>query len=657
MMSRRFAYSRLEEHDHIRLLLLRPAASRNEGLAGSLRHISLNDHHRDLIDPYTALSYVWGEPMAADAIRLDGLDVGITANLGAALRDLRDTRRTHRVWADALCIDQDNMAERSQQVALMEHIYSRANSTVIYLGSLTPGVEVLLREVGLGVSIGLPGSDADRGPSDAETILDAARRGVLTHGWFARVWVLQELVLSREPWVQFGSERMRWHDLCRLLIPLLQAGRQPWDTAKDVTVLESMNSIRTEYWKGHHAALFSDPSAEIGGDHGNYDDGRGGRPRRLWRILNTRKHCGATDPRDWIFAHLGIISDKVEASRYIRVDYTLTVGDVFTAAARYINRRAGLPSLLAAITPSRAADPSLASWVPSWGRQVPQGASVCGPETPLPTSHTSPDGAEAFPVHAAAKILHTSGVLPPPSSSPEDFRQRLEDYYQKLARSGRRDASPWDEFVDALTAAGVEDTAPDGLRFWPDHAKNESGSSSLERQVYKLLESYLFSKQWGGPQAPSRLALLNDGTVTLVPGEAASGDVVACLAWYASEDYGLHNPRAGYSALGAVVVRRCAPPVAAGFERDYVSAHVAAMLGRRDVGYFGVNEILFLHGRLVGVYRDKADDVLRMPFGVPEERVLALVDGWSAHDVAERLGRRLGTDGLSSGRACVLVLH
>jgi len=39
-----------------------------------------------------------------------------------------------RVWIDAICINQDNLDERSQQVSLMTDIYSKARRVIIWLG-------------------------------------------------------------------------------------------------------------------------------------------------------------------------------------------------------------------------------------------------------------------------------------------------------------------------------------------------------------------------------------------------------------------------------------------------------------------------------------------------------------------------------------------
>lgn len=45
------------------------------------------------------------------------------------------------IWIDALCINQDNLEERSSQVALMNKVYSRAYIAIIWLGE--PENEIL----------------------------------------------------------------------------------------------------------------------------------------------------------------------------------------------------------------------------------------------------------------------------------------------------------------------------------------------------------------------------------------------------------------------------------------------------------------------------------------------------------------------------------
>lgn len=113
---------------------------------------------------YSALSYVWGDPNDTEPIQvLHGFGryakIQITKNLARALRivkghymkldeahknldpdgDLKEQDRKvgqgFRIWADALCINQNSDTERGQQVALMKHIYTQAE---IVFASLSP---------------------------------------------------------------------------------------------------------------------------------------------------------------------------------------------------------------------------------------------------------------------------------------------------------------------------------------------------------------------------------------------------------------------------------------------------------------------------------------------------------------------------------------
>lgn len=139
-----FKYRSLTEPDSFRLILLQQNSTCDADLQCTLLHTTLSQCDRDIIDHYTALSYVWGDPNQTGYIYVDGHRFTITATLEAALRDLRDPFRVLRIWADALCIDQSNLAERSSQVGLMAQIYSTAHLTVIHLGPLTKSYETIL---------------------------------------------------------------------------------------------------------------------------------------------------------------------------------------------------------------------------------------------------------------------------------------------------------------------------------------------------------------------------------------------------------------------------------------------------------------------------------------------------------------------------------
>lgn len=319
-----FKYRPLNEPDSIRLILLKPFSSDAAQVECSLLHTTLSICDRDIIDHYTALSYVWGDASQTRQILVDGHVMTITATLEAALRDLRDNTRSIRVWADALCIDQSNVEERNQQVRQMGRIYSTAHHTIIYLGPLTPQVVSLLEAVS-SKSSGIPGKYLP----DAAQI---AEHSLLNRPWFSRAWVFQELVLSRDPWVQCGAERVRWVDLCDLL--LSNRGNN-----SGLKLLSEM----------HHA-----------------------RERRaqtnLFHLLLQRRGLGATDARDMIFAHLGVASDRANLEGKIIVDYDQSLERLYEDAAQYFIETQGPGTAFFHIDTANhsARRLDLASWAPDW---------------------------------------------------------------------------------------------------------------------------------------------------------------------------------------------------------------------------------------------------------------------------------------------------
>src|SRR5438045_761334 len=78
---------------------------------------------------YKALSYVWGDPASSktpgNILILDGYPFPVTTNLRSALRHLRPPAGGNSIclWVDAVCINQGDPDERSQQVTLMRDIY------------------------------------------------------------------------------------------------------------------------------------------------------------------------------------------------------------------------------------------------------------------------------------------------------------------------------------------------------------------------------------------------------------------------------------------------------------------------------------------------------------------------------------------------------
>ncbi|KAL7946380.1 HET domain-containing protein [Trichoderma barbatum] len=84
---------------------------------------------------YVALSYVWGVPFQDGTLHINGREQRIGRSLETALRYYRQAGWSMPLWADAICINQQNTAERSSQVSIMDRIYSLAATAFVVLGA------------------------------------------------------------------------------------------------------------------------------------------------------------------------------------------------------------------------------------------------------------------------------------------------------------------------------------------------------------------------------------------------------------------------------------------------------------------------------------------------------------------------------------------
>jgi Heterokaryon incompatibility protein (HET) len=99
-------------------------------------------HNLDRNIDYAALSYRWGEnPVFNRVIHLGDYEFRVTDNLHDALASLKNRQlqndaqtKSQYIWIDQICIDQNDMQERSSQVPLMRRIYEQATKVIVWLG-------------------------------------------------------------------------------------------------------------------------------------------------------------------------------------------------------------------------------------------------------------------------------------------------------------------------------------------------------------------------------------------------------------------------------------------------------------------------------------------------------------------------------------------
>lgn len=145
IMDARSLYHSLDaSRREIRFVTILPDEDDEAQIACRLETASLDD------DPkYAAMSYVWGDATITTDILVNGIPFPATTNLTAGLLQFRrtglglpgkqDDASLPRLWIDAICINQQDTAERNRQVALMGDIYTSARYVLTWLGP--PGEE------------------------------------------------------------------------------------------------------------------------------------------------------------------------------------------------------------------------------------------------------------------------------------------------------------------------------------------------------------------------------------------------------------------------------------------------------------------------------------------------------------------------------------
>lgn len=113
-----------------RILYLEP----HHGNASAGVKCRIEECSLDVPPSYTALSYAWDSQTATFSIDCGLRTLKITPNCERALYAARKEDTSISMWIDSICIDQNSLNERSQQVALMGSIYQQAEYVMVWLG-------------------------------------------------------------------------------------------------------------------------------------------------------------------------------------------------------------------------------------------------------------------------------------------------------------------------------------------------------------------------------------------------------------------------------------------------------------------------------------------------------------------------------------------
>lgn len=268
--------------------------------------------------PYDALSYTWGGTHKTHTVIVNGEALRVTENLHSALQDLRSETVEKVLWIDAICIDQSNERERGHQVQQMCKIYSQAEEVIVWLGQATRETKTLFESL---QRLEQSSSQDRHGcrhwnleqwtklwlsiPRVSDLELRESLGLLLKRPWFERVWILQEIANAKKASIRCGTKSVRAHTFA--LAPSL-IGIKPQRHCQ--AVLDIMpGHLREETWWSEN--------------------------RDLYNLLLKFRESKASDPRDKVYALLGISSDAQDTGR-LRPDYTKDLDKVIDDTSSFL---------------------------------------------------------------------------------------------------------------------------------------------------------------------------------------------------------------------------------------------------------------------------------------------------------------------------------
>ncbi len=113
----------------IRLLHIQPGYPRGALLYGELKSYSMAQR-----PDFEALTYTWGDMKHLKTININGKRMKISRNLHEALVSMRYATESRSLWVDQICINQADLEEKNSLIPLMIFIYTRARTTLMWLG-------------------------------------------------------------------------------------------------------------------------------------------------------------------------------------------------------------------------------------------------------------------------------------------------------------------------------------------------------------------------------------------------------------------------------------------------------------------------------------------------------------------------------------------
>ncbi|KIW94783.1 uncharacterized protein Z519_04760 [Cladophialophora bantiana CBS 173.52] len=192
----------------------------------------------DVLGPslqFSAVSYEWGSLVSGKhEIYIDDMSFEVPHNLLlflTALLHIYSIDGYKSLWIDAICIDQLNIEEKNHQVQQMKNIYQMATNVLVWLG---PSDDKIDRLFDFLQDLCIPNSAENAARSVAQLTLEQwkhyqdkvfgagvpvweACEALSKRTYWSRTWILQEILLAKQPLIFCGGNKVPWQAWAILL--------------------------------------------------------------------------------------------------------------------------------------------------------------------------------------------------------------------------------------------------------------------------------------------------------------------------------------------------------------------------------------------------------------------------------------------------------
>lgn len=333
-----FQHPWIDHSSQIRLLNVEHTDASTSTIACTLGIADVSDLPES---DYATLSYCWGQATADEDIHsivVDNQPFWVRTNLFDFFRTIKDLDVHTPIYIDAICLNQLDNVERGEQVKLMSSVYSNANHTHVWLGSPHPDQELYLKTLR-----GQLSSNPPESPWQEESFIGLSF--LFSRNYWGRLWIVQELLLSKGITLHCGTSSYTWDELLRLAkMPLANTffdapeNADWWDAwhfprPKASSLSRKIQDRLYHGWQTalrliHHRNEWLS-RARVVSQFDALNQRRTGFPFHQALPAFKSQRCG--DPKDKVYALIGLLDD--DGRDMISPDYQSSLPDVFVEAA------------------------------------------------------------------------------------------------------------------------------------------------------------------------------------------------------------------------------------------------------------------------------------------------------------------------------------